>query len=107
MARTNKLKHKGNNKPINISQTLIIKPPQRSNVGIDKWRSAMRLADRGRRATLIELINELIDADPVFGEAWDKRVRRSEERRVGKECRAWWVRYYLKEKVASSECVVT
>jgi len=75
MARTNKLKHKGNNKPINISQTLIIKPPQRSNVGIDKWRSAMRLADRGRRATLIELINELIDADPVFGEAWDKRVR--------------------------------
>lgn len=64
-----------NNKQLKISQTLVVKPPQRSNVAIEKWRSAMKLADRGRRATLIELINELIDTDPVLGEAWDKRVR--------------------------------
>lgn len=64
-----------NTQPIKVSQTLVIKPPQRSSVGIDKWRSAMQLADRGRRATLIELIQELIDSDPVLGEAIDKRIR--------------------------------
>jgi len=63
------------NQQLKVSQTLVIKPPQRSNVGIEKWNNAMRLADRGRRATLVELINELMDRDPVFSEAWAKRVR--------------------------------
>lgn len=77
MARNNnKLQpNQKGNQQLKISQTLIVKPPQRSSVGIDKWRNAVRLADRGRRATLVELITELMDADPVFGEAWDKRVR--------------------------------
>ncbi len=76
MTRKNRLKaNQKGNKQINISQTLIVKPPQRSSVGIEKWRNAMKQADRGRRAPLIELIQEIIDSDPVFFEAWDKRVR--------------------------------
>lgn len=75
MSRRNKLKANQSNKQINISQAIVIKPPQRSSVGIDKWRNAMKQADRGRRAPLIELIAEIMDSDPVFFEAWDKRVR--------------------------------
>lgn len=76
MTRKNRLKaNQKSNKQINISQTLIVKPPQRSSVGIDKWRNAMKQADKGRRAPLIELITEIMDSDPVFFEAWDKRVR--------------------------------
>lgn len=61
--------------PIKINQTLIIKPPQRANIGIDRYKRAVSLADRGRRASLVELITELMDADPVLSEAWAKRVR--------------------------------
>ncbi|MDM1074211.1 DUF935 family protein [Empedobacter brevis] len=76
MLRKNRLKaNQKGGKQINISQTLIVKPPQRSSVGIEKWRNAMKQADRGRRAPLIELILEIMGSDPVFSEAWDKRVR--------------------------------
>lgn len=76
MKRKNRLKaNQQGSKQINISQSLIVKPPQRSSVGIEKWRNAMKQADRGRRAPLIELIQETMDSDPVFFEAWDKRVR--------------------------------
>lgn len=72
----NKLKpNQDKNKQIKISQTLVVKPPQRASVGIEKWRSALQMADRGRRSSLIELIKEIMDSDPVFWEAWDKRVR--------------------------------
>ncbi|WP_333662282.1 phage portal protein family protein [Chishuiella changwenlii] len=76
MSRRNRLKaNQKSSKQINISQAIVVKPPQRSNVGIEKWRNAMKQADRGRRAPLIELVLEIMDADPVFSEAWDKRVR--------------------------------
>jgi len=76
MNRRNRLKaNQKSNKQINISQSITFTPPQRSNVGIDKWRNAMKQADRGRRAPLIELVLEIMDSDPVFSEAWDKRVR--------------------------------
>lgn len=71
----NTLKSNQDNRPIKIHQTLVIRPPQRTNADIDKWRNALRLADRGRRYMLVELIDELFDADPVLSESWDKRVR--------------------------------
>ncbi len=61
------------NKAINISQTLIIKPPVRNSLGIEKWKSAMQQADRGRRANLIELYDNLL-IDTVLSMAIDKRV---------------------------------
>lgn len=74
--KKNKLQPNQKNKQqLKVSQTLIIKPPARSSVGIENYRSALKLADRGRRYKIVEIINELMDADPVFSEAWDKRVR--------------------------------
>lgn len=75
MAKNKKLTQKTSNKPIKISQTLVVKPPQRPKVGIERLKSALHQADRGYRAPLIELINELRSSDPVLEEAWDKRVR--------------------------------
>ncbi|MCP1997289.1 DUF935 family protein [Flavobacterium sp. HSC-61S13] len=67
-----KLKHKKTT-PIKVSQTLIIKPPQRTTVGIERWRSAMTQADKGRRATLVDLYNDLL-IDTVLSNAVEKRI---------------------------------
>src|SRR5438034_11142687 len=32
---------------------------------------------------------------------------RSEERRVGKECRSWWTAYYYKKKIIDQDCSAT
>lgn len=75
MART--LKNKRNKlygKSLKISQTLIVKPPQRNITGIDRWKSAMQQADRGRRANLIELYDNLL-IDTVLSDAVGKRIR--------------------------------
>lgn len=74
--KKNKLQaNQKSNQQLKVSQTLVIKPPARSAVGIDNYRTALRLADRGRRYKLVEVIKELMDTDPVLAEAWDKRVR--------------------------------
>src|SRR5690554_673573 len=74
--KKNKLQaNQKSNQQLKVSQTLVIKPPARSAVGIDNYRTALRLADRGRRYKLVEVIKELLDTDPVLAEAWDKRVR--------------------------------
>ncbi|MDM1093412.1 phage portal protein family protein [Myroides odoratimimus] len=76
MAR-NTLRNKANklnNKVIKVSQTVVVKPTQRNNVGIERWKSAMQQADRGRRASLIELYDNLL-IDTVLSDAVGKRIR--------------------------------
>lgn len=63
------------NKTLKISQTLVVRPPDRSPKDIAKWRSAMMQADRGRRHTLINLYNDLLSSDNVLADAVDKRIR--------------------------------
>ncbi len=66
-------KKKGEKKAINISQTLVVRPPQRSSVGIGKLQSAIKTADRGRRNLLYELYGELL-RDPVLSNAIERRI---------------------------------
>ncbi|WP_172917168.1 phage portal protein family protein [Capnocytophaga canis] len=65
-----KVKH---DKPIKISQTLVVRPPERSPQDIQKWRSAMLQADRGRLHTLVDLFNDLL-IDTVLSGAVEKRI---------------------------------
>ncbi len=60
-------------KAININQTLVVRPPQRGSVGIDKLQSAIKSADRGRRERLYELYDELL-RDPVLSNAIERRI---------------------------------
>lgn len=70
-----KLKRKNNNtKPINISQVLVVKPPQHSPLDIQNWVSAINSAYRGKRARLIALYDNML-LDGVLHEAMEKRIR--------------------------------
>src|SRR5690554_8097602 len=44
-------------------------------------------------------LRAMLDPD-ASGHGLDLRLGRSEERRVGKECRSWWARYHKKKKQA-------
>ncbi len=66
-------KKKSEKKAINITQTLVIRPPQRSSVGIGKLQSAIKSADRGRRERLYDLYGELL-RDPVLSNAIERRI---------------------------------
>lgn len=60
-------------KPLRISQVMVVRPPRRSPVDIAKWRSAMLSADRGRRAALYDLYDDLL-IDGVLANAVDRRI---------------------------------
>lgn len=65
-------KNKGN---ISLSQVVVVQPPRRDSTDVDKWRNAIKAADRGRRLNLVELLNDLL-LDPVLGDAVDRRIRK-------------------------------
>ncbi|MGG5507913.1 MULTISPECIES: phage portal protein family protein [unclassified Myroides] len=67
-------RNKLNGKTIKVSQTVVVKPPQRTSTGIDRWKSAMQQADRGRRANLVELYDNLL-IDTVLSDSVGKRIR--------------------------------
>lgn len=69
-----KLKRKNNNKPINISQVLVVKPQQHSALEIQNWVSAISAAYRGKRSRLVSLYDNML-LDGVLYEAMDKRIR--------------------------------
>ncbi len=60
-------------KQINISNVLVVRPPDRANVGIEKLKNALSSADRGRMYSLYNLYDELL-RDPVLGNAVEKRI---------------------------------
>ncbi len=60
-------------KQINISNVLVVRPPDRANVGIEKLKNALSSADRGRMHSLYNLYDELL-RDPVLGNAVEKRI---------------------------------
>ncbi|MDO5607631.1 MAG: DUF935 family protein [Capnocytophaga sp.] len=64
---------KKKNKAVKISQTLVVRPPQRTPQDISRWRSAIQQADRGRIHTLVELYNDLL-IDAVLSSAVEKRI---------------------------------
>lgn len=56
-----------------IHKTLVTRPPARVPQDITKWRNALRSADYGRVAQLVELYDDLL-IDPVLGNAIEKRI---------------------------------
>lgn len=56
-----------------IHKTLVTRPPSRTPTDITKWRNAIRSADYGRVAQLVELYDDLL-IDPVLGNAVEKRI---------------------------------
>lgn len=69
-----KLKRNNNNKPINISQVLVVKHQTQSPLDIQNWISAINAAYRGKRSRLVTLYDNLL-LDGVLAEAMDKRIR--------------------------------
>lgn len=67
-------RNNNNNKPINISQVLVVKPQQHSALEIQSWVSAISSAYRGKRSKLVALYNNML-LDGVLHEAMDKRIR--------------------------------
>src|SRR3712207_2128679 len=61
------------------------------NRGIDQLRS---LASRRRTQDRVEASAPTSQPSEAFAETWRNSQRRSEERRVGKECRSRWSRYH-------------
>ncbi len=59
---------------LRLSQVVVVNPPDRSATDIAVWRNAMRAADRGNRARLVNLYNDLL-IDTVLADAVDKRIR--------------------------------
>ncbi len=57
-----------------ISNTLVVRPPTRTPHDINKWKNAIRAADYGRIAQLVELFDDLY-IDPVLSEAVGRRIR--------------------------------
>ncbi|WP_047789440.1 phage portal protein family protein [Tenacibaculum mesophilum] len=71
---TKKKKTTTQTKAINLSQVLVVQPPKASSVAVEKWRSTMNAAYRGRRATYYDLIEELL-SDLILTDAVGKRIR--------------------------------
>lgn len=65
---------KQNKKAYNLSQVLVVQPPRRDITDIAVWKAAMQSADRGRRAALVNLYDNLL-IDTVLSDAVDKRIR--------------------------------
>ena len=63
-----------NKKTINVSQVLVVRPPDRSPQDIGKWRDAMKSAERGRRSRLYDLYDDLFQVDPVLGSVAEQRI---------------------------------
>lgn len=59
---------------ISVSQVLVVQPPKRDTLDIGKRNSAVRSADRGKRAKLYEIYADIM-SDPVIAESIRKRVR--------------------------------
>lgn len=60
---------------LKISQVLVVNPIRREMIDISTCTNAVRAADRGNRALLINLFSNLIQMDPVLADAIDKRIR--------------------------------
>lgn len=63
------------NNGLKISQVLVVNPIRRETIDISTCTNAVRAADRGNRALLINLFSNLIQMDPVLADAIDKRIR--------------------------------
>ena len=61
-------------KNINVSQVLVVQPPKREPLEVGKFTTAVKSADRGKRAQLYEQYDQIIK-DPVVGESIRKRIR--------------------------------
>lgn len=61
-------------KKVSISNVLVVRQPDRTPQDIGKWRNAMKSAERGRRATLYDLYDDLFDVDTVLGNVVEKRI---------------------------------
>lgn len=61
-------------KNINVSQVLVVQPPKREPLEVGKFNTAVKSADRGKRAQLYEQYDQIIK-DPVVGESIRKRIR--------------------------------
>ena len=61
-------------KGVNISQVLIVQPPKRDNMDISTLMSGIKSADKGKRAKLYDVFENIIK-DPVVGDSIRKRVR--------------------------------
>ena len=68
-------KETGENRPVNLSQVIVVKPPVRQSHGIETYVNAFRAADRGNMQRLYDLFQDLIDRDPIVAEAIAKRQR--------------------------------
>lgn len=60
-------------KPIHISNVMVVRPPHRSPIDLQKYRSATQAADRGRRAALYDIYDDLL-IDIILSDAIDKRI---------------------------------
>jgi len=56
-----------------VVNTIVIKPNNRSVLDVGQWRSALKQADRGKRAKLYDLYDDIL-LDPVLGSAIEKRI---------------------------------
>lgn len=59
-------------KPVNLSQVLVVTPPKKTPVDIKNWKDAENYAQYGRRYSLVEILTELAN-DPVASNAIEKR----------------------------------
>lgn len=63
------------NKQVNISQVLVVQPPKRDGMDISTNTQAIKSADKGKRAKLVDVFVNIM-RDPVIAESIRKRVRR-------------------------------
>lgn len=71
--RTASLK-KQESQGVKISQVMVVQPPKRDAMDISTHISGVKSADRGKRAKLYDVYENIIK-DPVIGEAIRKRIR--------------------------------
>ena len=56
-----------------VVNTIVIKPNNRNVLDVGQWRAALKQADRGKRAKLYDLYDDIL-LDPVLGSAMEKRI---------------------------------
>lgn len=64
---------KKNNKTNLLTNTIVIKSPQRKSADVGEWRNALRSADNGRVKRLFELYDDLL-IDGILSDAISKRI---------------------------------
>lgn len=72
--RTASLKNQ-DSQGVKISQVMVVQPPKRDSMDISAVISAVKSADKGKRAKLYDVFDN-IKNDPVIGEAMRKRIRK-------------------------------